>query len=203
MSIDTVMARVRALSTQLAPATNEQPLGAPHVASADSSAARTNTAFDQSYHQALQSSDSSATSPDSSLDWSTPGDAVPVGTPYADVFTTAAEHNGLSPKLLAAVADVETHFHTGETSSAGAEGIMQFMPQTADAMGVNTADPASSIDGAARLLSGHLQHFGSIEAALAAYNQGSGTVERAGGTVPATARDYVNKVMSRVQGGTR
>jgi soluble lytic murein transglycosylase-like protein len=135
----------------------------------------------------------------SSLDWSGPPDQLPAATPFATEITEAATRNGLPARLLAAVCDVETRFHTDSVSPAGAQGLMQFMPATAAAMGVDPWNPASAIDGAARLLAGHLQRFGTIGAALAAYNTGSGTVARAGGAVPASATRYVEQVMTRYQ----
>ena len=137
----------------------------------------------------------------SALDWSAPGDAVPPGTPFAELFTAAAQRAGLSPRLLAAVAHVESRFDTAAVSPAGAQGLMQFMPGTSAAMGVDPWDPSSAIDGAARLLAGHLARFGTIEAALAAYNLGSGTVARAGGTVPPQGRGYVDRVLRHATGG--
>jgi soluble lytic murein transglycosylase-like protein len=138
----------------------------------------------------------------SALDWSGSTDELPNATPFAAEFTAAATRNGLPPRLLAAVADVETHFTTTSVSPAGAQGLMQFMPSTAAAMGVDPWNPTSAIDGAARLLSGHLRRFGTVGAALAAYNTGSGTVARAGGQVPASATRYVDQVMTRYRATT-
>ena len=51
---------------------------------------------------------------------------------------------------------------------------MQFMPATAEGLGVNPLDPASAINGAAKYLSSLTEQFGSTELALAAYNAGPG-----------------------------
>ena len=197
---DSVMARVQSLDTHFNPYAS-MALGqyTTMVTSKPRPQATTpaRTSFDSVYQSAL----SSTASIDSSVDGTIANDSVPVGTPYADLFNAAARRNGLSPKLLAAVASVETNFHPNETSSVGAQGLMQFMPSTSSAMGVDPWDPASAIDGAARLLAGHLARFGTIEAALAAYNAGSGTVARAGGLVPENERSYVTKVLTRAQGG--
>ncbi|WP_299953757.1 transglycosylase SLT domain-containing protein [uncultured Modestobacter sp.] len=117
------------------------------------------------------------------------------GVPYADLFTQAGAKHGISPALLAAVAKVESGFNSSAVSSAGATGLMQFMPATATGLGVNAADPASAIDGAARYLSSLTAQFGSTELALAAYNAGPGAVSRAGG-IPANGQtqSYVQKV---------
>jgi cell wall-associated NlpC family hydrolase len=122
------------------------------------------------------------------------------GVPYADLFTQAGNRHGVSPALLAAVAKTESNFNSSAVSSAGATGLMQFMPATAKGLGVDATDPASSIDGAARYLSDLTERFGSTELALAAYNAGPGTVQRYGGIPPyAETQSYVQKVTSAAE----
>lgn len=117
------------------------------------------------------------------------------GVPFADLFNSAGEKYGISPKVLAAVAKVESSYHTDAVSPAGAQGMMQFMPATAAGLGVDPFDPASAVDGAARMLSGLTQRFGSVDLALAAYNIGSGALARAGGIQPGSqAERYVGAV---------
>ncbi|HKT00901.1 MAG TPA: transglycosylase SLT domain-containing protein [Rugosimonospora sp.] len=117
------------------------------------------------------------------------------GVPYANLFEAAAARYGVSAKLLAAVAKVESNYDPRAVSSAGAQGLMQIMPATARQIGVNPFDPAQAVDGAARILAGNLQQFGSVPLALAAYNAGSGAVRRYGGIPPfAQTRAYVPKV---------
>jgi soluble lytic murein transglycosylase-like protein len=143
---------------------------------------------------------SDSTPVSSQLDWSGPADQLPAGTPYAADFEAAGKRYGISPKLLAAQADVESGFRTDAVSSAGAQGIMQFMPATAKGRGVDPSNPASAIDGAARYLRDLIGRFGSVDVALAAYNVGAGTVAQAGGTVPAGARNYVDQILKRANG---
>ena len=122
------------------------------------------------------------------------------GVPYADLFAQAGAKHGVSPALLAAVAKTESGFNTSAVSSAGAQGLMQFMPATAKGLGVDATDPASAIDGAARYLSSLTRQFGSTELALAAYNAGPGTVQRYGGMPPyAETTSYVQKVTSAAE----
>ncbi|PRY49409.1 cell wall-associated NlpC family hydrolase [Geodermatophilus tzadiensis] len=117
------------------------------------------------------------------------------GVPYADLFTAAGARHGVDPALLAAVAKVESGFDTSAVSSAGATGLMQFMPATARELGVDPSDPASSVDGAARYLRRLTDRFGSTDLALAAYNAGPGTVARHGGIPPyAETQSYVRRV---------
>ncbi|GGM61012.1 lytic transglycosylase domain-containing protein [Dactylosporangium sucinum] len=117
------------------------------------------------------------------------------GVPYASLFQQAATRHGVSPTLLAAVAKVESGYNPAAVSRAGAQGLMQLMPGTARGLGVDALDPAQAVDGAARLLSGHLRRFGSLDLALAAYNAGGGAVSRYGGIPPfEETQAYVPKV---------
>jgi cell wall-associated NlpC family hydrolase len=122
------------------------------------------------------------------------------GVPYADLFTAAGARHGVDPALLAAVAKVESGFDSSAVSPAGATGLMQFMPATARGLGVDPADPASSVDGAARYLRQLTDRFGSTDLALAAYNAGPGAVARAGGIPPyPETQSYVRKVTSAAE----
>jgi peptidoglycan DL-endopeptidase CwlO len=122
------------------------------------------------------------------------------GVPYADLFTRAGSRYGVDPSLLAAVASQESSFNASAVSSAGAQGLMQFMPATAKGLGVNALDPTSAIDGAARYLSQLTRQFGSTELALAAYNAGPGTVTRYGGVPPySETQNYVRAVMTKAE----
>jgi hypothetical protein len=122
------------------------------------------------------------------------------GVPYANLFTSAAGRHGVDASLLAAVASVESNFDAGAVSPAGAQGLMQFMPDTARGLGVSALDPASAVDGAARYLKQLTGQFGSTELALAAYNAGPGTVSRYGGLPPyAETQNYVRAVMSKAE----
>jgi soluble lytic murein transglycosylase-like protein len=77
---------------------------------------------------------------------------------------------------------------------------MQFMPATAEGLGVNALDPTSAINGAAKYLSSLTEQFGSTELALAAYNAGPGTVSRYGGIPPySETQNYVRAVMTKAE----
>lgn len=122
---------------------------------------------------------------------------------YSQLFAQAGAKYGIDPEVLAAVAKVESGGNPNAVSSAGASGLMQFMPGTARAMGINPLDPAQAIDGAARLLVQQRNEFGSLELALAAYNAGGGAVRRAGGIPPyGETQAYVTKVMGLLGGRT-
>ena len=122
------------------------------------------------------------------------------GVPYANLFTSAASRYGVDPSLLAAVANQESGFNPSAVSPAGAQGLMQFMPSTAQGLGVDPMDPASSVNGAARYLSTLTQQFGSTDLALAAYNAGPGAVSKYGGIPPyPETQNYVSSVMSKAE----
>jgi peptidoglycan DL-endopeptidase CwlO len=126
---------------------------------------------------------------------------VAAGTPYASLFESAASKYGVSASLLSAVAKQESGYNPSATSAAGAQGLMQLMPATADGLGVsNPYDPAQAVDGAAKLLSSLMDRFGRTDLALAAYNAGPGAVLRYGGVPPyPETTNYVRSVLSMVE----
>lgn len=95
-------------------------------------------------------------------------------SPYVPMFQAAGQKWDIDPALLQAVARQEAGIDDQgrpQTSRAGAQGIMQFMPTTAKEYGVNPNDPTSSIMGAAHKMSDLLQYYGGdIPSALASYN---------------------------------
>ncbi|KUL25979.1 transglycosylase SLT domain-containing protein [Actinoplanes awajinensis] len=118
------------------------------------------------------------------------------GVPYADLFLKAGAKHDVPPKLLAAVAKVESGYNPKAVSPAGARGMMQLMPGTAKGLGVDDPfDPAQAVDGAAKMLKGLLKEFKSVPLALAAYNAGGGAVRKYGGIPPfGETQAYVPKV---------
>lgn len=133
--------------------------------------------------------------------------ALPVaGQKYAPLIQRAADQTGVDPRLLSAVAWTESDFNPRSSSSAGAQGIMQLMPQTAAGLGVDPQDPGQALVGGATYLKDQLSAFGgSTSLALAAYNAGPTAVRKAGGIPPyAETQSYVTKVLDRFHqlGGT-
>lgn len=123
---------------------------------------------------------------------------LPAGTPYAELFRSAAQKYGVDARLLASVAKHESSFNPKAVSPAGAQGLMQLMPGTARGLGVDDPfDPAQAIDGAARMLRSLLREFGRTDLALAAYNAGPGAVRRYDGIPPyRETQNYVRRIMS-------
>lgn len=115
-----------------------------------------------------------------------------------DIFENASEKYGVDINLLKAVAKAESGFKSDAVSSCGAQGIMQLMPSTAASLGVSDSfDPEQNIDGGAKYLSGLLNKYGDTKLALAAYNAGSGNVDKYGGVPPfEETQNYVKRVLS-------
>ena len=129
-----------------------------------------------------------------------PGASARVGgdVPFSDLINAAAARTGVPGELIAAVAQQESGFNPKAVSSAGAQGLMQLMPGTADGLGVtNPFDPAQAIDGGARLLKDLLARFGKVDLALAGYNAGPGAVLRYDGVPPyPETQNYVRSVLA-------
>ena len=104
---------------------------------------------------------------------------VPDG--FGDVIQEAATAAGIPPSILAGLIETESAWNPVAVSPAGARGIAQFMPKTAEEWGVNTSDPVSSINGAARYLRYLAEYFdGDLNLAIYAYNGGMGNIEKLG-----------------------
>jgi hypothetical protein len=131
------------------------------------------------------------------------GTASVDGIPFAEVFNRVASL-GLDPRLVAAVAWVETGGFAGDViacerdSDAGARGVMQLLPGTARELGVDPCDPEQAIPGGARYLLEQHERFDDWQLAIAAYNAGPGAVEGCR-CVPHNGETelYVTKVMDR------
>ena len=117
---------------------------------------------------------------------------------FQPVINAAASKYGIDPAWLSKLLYQENGFKPTGTSSAGAQGIAQFMPGTAKRYGVDVNDPNSSIDGAAHYLSDNLKMFGgNVGLATAAYNWGEGNVQKwmkQGGSVPKETQQYVSNI---------
>ena len=116
---------------------------------------------------------------------------------FDDLVLTHAQRHALRPELVRAVIQVESGYNPTATSPKGAMGLMQLMPATARALGVrNPYDPEDNIRGGTAYLRQLLDRYdGNEQLALAAYNAGSGAVDRYGNVPPyRETRDYVRRV---------
>lgn len=113
-----------------------------------------------------------------------------------------AEKYGLPSDLIHSMVQVESNYKVNAVSPAGAQGLMQLMPDTAKEMGVtHPFNIRQNIEGGARYLKKMLETFnGNMKKALAAYNAGPATVKRYNGNVPyPETRSYVNRIMNMNQ----
>ena len=121
---------------------------------------------------------------------------------FAPLIIRAAQRWGVSAHLLAAQLYAESNFNPFARSPAGAEGIAQFTPGTAEAVGLaDPFDPGAAIDAQAHLMRDLLGRFGSVPLALAAYNAGPGAVAGCGCIPPfPETRSYVARILGLLGG---
>ena len=103
----------------------------------------------------------------------------------------SAERNGIPANLLSAMIDQESSYDPNAKSDAGAIGLAQLMPSTAEELGVDPTDPQQAIEGGARYLKQKYDKYGNWHEALEAYNGGDGNV----GTKETKA--HADKVLSK------
>jgi soluble lytic murein transglycosylase-like protein len=121
------------------------------------------------------------------------------GGSFESLIQQASQKYGVDADLVKAVIQNESAFNPSAVSSAGALGLMQLMPATADNLGVdNPLDPAQNIDGGVKLLRELLNQFGgNVTNTLAAYNAGPGAVQQYGGVPPYQETQlYVQRILS-------
>jgi len=118
-----------------------------------------------------------------------------------DTLTQAAQRNDLPVPFFIRLLFQESHFRPGAVSRAGAQGIAQFMPKTADAMGLdNPFDPLQAIPASARLLRSLFEQFGNLGLAAAAYNAGPKRIQdwlSRKGKLPEETQGYVQTITGR------
>lgn len=121
---------------------------------------------------------------------------------YGKQILAATIGTEVSPALALAVIAVESAGRSDALSSAGAQGLMQLIPATAERFGVtNAMDSAQNIKGGVAYLDWLLKEFNRDPLmVLAAYNAGEGAVKANDGVPPyAETRDYVPKVLAAWQ----
>lgn len=110
----------------------------------------------------------------------------------------AARTNDLPPAFLARLIWQESRFDPTSVSSAGAQGIAQFMPRTASDVGLSDPyDPIEALPASARFLKRLHREFGNLGLAAAAYNAGSGRIRdwmANRQSLPAETRHYVQVI---------
>ncbi len=122
---------------------------------------------------------------------------IAVDDSLENIFAGAAKEFGINENFLKAVAKAESGFDPDAVSGCGAQGIMQLMPFTSESYGVTDPfDAKQNIYAGAQLLSELLDNYnGNATLALAAYNAGSGSVQKYGGVPPYDETvNYINKI---------
>ena len=121
--------------------------------------------------------------------------------PFQEIIEQASKAYGIDEKVINAVIKQESAYNPKAVSSCGAMGLMQLMPATAKSLGVNDAfDTEQNIMAGTRYLKEKLDEFnGNVHLALAAYNAGSGAVNKYGGIPPyAETRNYVEQIIESI-----
>lgn len=112
-----------------------------------------------------------------------------------------AKKFSLSPELIHSVVSVESAYNPAAVSNAGAQGLMQLMPETAKELGVQDSfNPQQNLFGGSKYLKQLLDKYeGDLDSALAAYNWGQGNVDRHGlEKMPTETRNYLAKIKSQI-----
>lgn len=149
-----------------------------------------------------------------------PGGGVPAGQSssvapdsvpeeYISAVESAASHAGMPPEVIAAQIEQESGWNPDATSPVGAQGIAQFMPETAAEYDLDPSDPQASIEALGRYMA-DLQDEVSpyaddahelTELVLASYNAGPGAVQEHEGVPPyEETQGYVDTITSNSQG---
>ena len=119
-----------------------------------------------------------------------------------EIQNAAMRHN-VPVELICGVILQESNGNPKAVSSAGAQGLMQLMPDTAKRFGVTDPfDPKQNIDGGTKYLRFLLDRFnGKVDLALAGYNAGEGNVEKHGMKIPPfrETQNYVPAVLGYTQ----
>jgi soluble lytic murein transglycosylase-like protein len=117
------------------------------------------------------------------------------------IIQTSSRHQ-VDPAIVKAIIMAESGYNPRAISKAGAKGLMQLMPKTAQDLGVEDSfNPQQNISGGVRYFKQLMNRFnGDFKLALAAYNAGSTTVRRYKGVPPFKAtKHYIKKVFKYYQ----
>ena len=126
------------------------------------------------------------------------GATCPVPKAFRGAFARASAETNVPASLLVATAYEESEMNPAARSTAGAQGLLQLMPQTERELRLEGSAPAVNVLAGARYLRQMLDRFGgNVELALAAYNAGPTAVERAGAAPSLATLRYVKNVEAR------
>ena len=113
---------------------------------------------------------------------------------YSNLISQYSAQYNVPASILSSLIQVESGGNQYAVSSAGAEGLGQLMPATAQELGItNVFDPSQNIGGSAKYLSQLYDKYQNWHDALIAYNAGSGNLDS--GKAPASSYDYASKIL--------
>ncbi|MET4797868.1 lytic transglycosylase domain-containing protein [Bradyrhizobium sp. LB11.1] len=114
---------------------------------------------------------------------------------FCRALKEAAEESGIPVPFFARLLWQESRFRSNEVSQAGAQGVAQFMPETAAEVGLDDPfDAMKALPASARFLRKLRDDFGNLGLAAAAYNAGPGRIQKwlaKESELPRETRDYV------------
>jgi soluble lytic murein transglycosylase-like protein len=118
----------------------------------------------------------------------------PIPLEYRHAFKYSAAASRIPLPMLYALARVESNFDPNAHSAAGAVGLLQVLPSTGSALGLDINDPGQNVLAGARYLRLMLDRFSDTTLALAAYNAGPTAVAAAGEAPNAISVAYIGNV---------
>ena len=134
-----------------------------------------------------------------------PADIPTSGDPQLDrIIFEVGEKQGVDPRFIHAVIWQESKYDTHARSHAGAQGLMQLIPATAERFGCDDPnDPVQNITAGTKYLGWLLKRFsGNVQLALAGYNAGEGSVDKYAGIPPYNETQNYVKIISKRYGKT-
>jgi len=117
---------------------------------------------------------------------------------FCEALRDAAEASEIPLPFFARLLWQESRFQSSEVSPVGAQGVAQFMPGTAAEVGLDDPfDPFKALPASAKYLRQLRNEFGNLGLAAAAYNAGSGRVQKwlsGRATLPRETKTYVRRI---------
>jgi soluble lytic murein transglycosylase-like protein len=115
---------------------------------------------------------------------------------FRALVTSAAARHGVDARVVSALIEVESAYHSRAVSPKGARGLMQVMPATGRQYGaLDLFDPKVNVEAGVQHLKKLLSRY-DLPLALAAYNAGEAAVNRFGGIPPfRETQNYVTRIL--------